>query len=77
MTNTGQAIDLIQQLSQLVSRLQSNGDASATKEALQLSKKLTATLERPEDVAVALAFSVIHLQHYDRVFVPGGFDYTY
>ncbi|RYP63324.1 hypothetical protein DL769_006996 [Monosporascus sp. CRB-8-3] len=50
--------DLIEQLSQLSPRLSSGEDKDARKEALQLSKKLTASLEQPEDVAVALAFSL-------------------
>ncbi|RYO90039.1 hypothetical protein DL762_002884 [Monosporascus cannonballus] len=59
MTSSGPTIDLIEQLSQLSSRLSSGEDTGVRKEALQLSKKLTASLEKPEDVAVALAFSPV------------------
>ncbi|KAI0384612.1 putative O-methyltransferase [Hypomontagnella monticulosa] len=47
---------LIAQLNNLSEKL-SNGDQSARKEALKLSKKLTVVLEQPENVAVDLAFS--------------------
>ncbi|RYP04949.1 hypothetical protein DL765_009997 [Monosporascus sp. GIB2] len=59
MTSSGSTTDLIEQLSQLSSRLSSGEDTGARKEALQLSKRLTASLEKPEDVAVALAFSPV------------------
>lgn len=51
-------VDLIEQLSQLSSRLSSSDFPEARKEALQLSKQITMSLEQPEDVAVASAFSV-------------------
>ncbi|KAI0152043.1 putative O-methyltransferase [Hypoxylon sp. NC0597] len=47
---------LVEELNRLVPKLAS-GNQSARKEALQLSRKLTASLERPENVAVDLAFS--------------------
>ncbi|KAM0814060.1 putative O-methyltransferase domain-containing protein [Seiridium cardinale] len=52
------SISLIKQLADLSARLSSDGDDGGAKtEALQLSKKLTASLERPEDFAVDLLFS--------------------
>ncbi|KUI54615.1 Demethylsterigmatocystin 6-O-methyltransferase [Cytospora mali] len=52
-------ITLIEQLSSLSIKLSSGGDHAeeARNEALQLSRKLTASLEKPANVAVDLAFS--------------------
>lgn len=61
MATSNPEVNLIEQLSQLTSRLSSKEDPGARKEALQLSKRLTASLEKPEDVAVSLAFSVFKL----------------
>lgn len=58
MATSNSEVNLIDQLSQLTSRLSKKDDPGARKEALQLSKRLTASLEKPEDVAVSLAFSV-------------------
>ncbi len=58
MTASNPEAELIEQLSQLIPRLSMKDDSGARKEALQLSKRLTASLEKPEDVAVSLAFSV-------------------
>lgn len=56
---TEQTVDLIEQLSCLSTKLSSAGDNPGTrKEALQLSRRLTASLEDPTNVAVELAFSV-------------------
>ncbi|KAI5865369.1 sterigmatocystin 8-O-methyltransferase [Durotheca rogersii] len=52
------ALGLIERLSHLSSRLSlSSEDSEERKEALQLSKQITAALEKPKDVAVALMFS--------------------
>ncbi|KAI1333028.1 sterigmatocystin 8-O-methyltransferase [Xylariaceae sp. FL0255] len=47
---------LIEQLNSLTDQL-SSGDANARRQALRLSKQLTASLEQPETVAVELGFS--------------------
>ncbi|KAI1770223.1 putative O-methyltransferase [Hypoxylon cercidicola] len=59
MATSNQEHNLVEQLRQLTSRPSFKDDFGARKEALQLSKKLTASLEKPEDVAVSLAFSPI------------------
>lgn len=55
-----QTVTLIQQLSSLGEKLSSNGggDQNVRNEALLLSRKITASLEQPQNVAVDLAFSV-------------------
>lgn len=54
-----QSAVIIKQLNELSLQLSSeHGAREARKEALQLSKMLTASLEQPENVAVELAFSV-------------------
>ncbi|KAK6948153.1 hypothetical protein Daesc_009917 [Daldinia eschscholtzii] len=53
---SGSVAVLIQQLNDLISKPQLTDDQFARDEALQLSKKLTMTLERPEDVAVETVF---------------------
>jgi hypothetical protein len=58
MAGTSQALDLIAQLSSLTAQLASDGDQGARKQALSLSRQLTACLEVPENTAVDLAFSV-------------------
>ncbi|KAK7750884.1 hypothetical protein SLS62_007147 [Diatrype stigma] len=59
MATSDPEVNLIEQLHQLVSRLSSKEDHAARKEALHLSKRLTTSLGKPEDVAVSLAFSPI------------------
>ncbi|KAI0472779.1 putative O-methyltransferase [Xylariaceae sp. FL0804] len=56
MTAAEESADLIEQLVRLKDQV-SLGDQDATKEALQLSRKLTVSLDKPENVAVELAFS--------------------
>ncbi|KAI0818265.1 putative O-methyltransferase [Xylaria sp. FL0064] len=51
------AIDLIEQLHSLTTKLSSNCDSSVTKDALSLARQLVTALEPPENVAVELAFS--------------------
>ncbi|GAB1312628.1 hypothetical protein MFIFM68171_02838 [Madurella fahalii] len=57
MADASQALDLIAQLSNLTTKLSSEDDQSARKQALLLSRQLTACLEVPENTAVDLAFS--------------------
>ncbi|KAI1073721.1 putative O-methyltransferase [Whalleya microplaca] len=52
-----QTIAIIQKLNNLSSRLSLEDDTHAKNEALQLSKQQTASLEKPENTAVDLAFS--------------------
>lgn len=62
---TDQTVDLIKQLSSLSTKLSSTRDDPSTRnEALQLSRRLTASLEEPANVAVELAFSVSLLSYY-------------
>lgn len=59
-----QTVDLIKQLSSLSTKLSSAGDDQGPRnEALQLSRRLTASLEEPVNVAVDLAFSVRPILH--------------
>lgn len=59
MANQNHNIALIEQLNNLSSRLASaDTAASAATEALQLSKKLTASLAPPENVALELIYKV-------------------
>lgn len=55
-----QTAALIEQLSSLGERLSSDGggDQSVRNEALLLSRRISASLEQPQNVAVDLAFSV-------------------
>lgn len=55
-----QTVALIHQLNSLGEKLSSDGggDSSVRNEALLLSRKITASLEQPQNVAVDLAFSV-------------------
>lgn len=59
---------LIEQLSNLSTKLSSGGDDAedARNEALQLSRKLTTSLEKPANVAVDLAFAVSSFQSGDN-----------
>lgn len=50
---------IIEQLSSISRKLSDTQDKKARNEALQLSRKLTASLEEPMNVAVDLCFSVI------------------
>lgn len=56
------SIELIRKLGELSSRPPSTGAQAenARNEALQLSRKLANSLEKPANVAVDLAFSVVH-----------------
>ncbi|KAI1386837.1 putative O-methyltransferase [Hypoxylon trugodes] len=54
--DVSQAVTLIEQLSVASPKL-SSGDQTARKEALELSRKVTASLEQPGDAAVGLAFA--------------------
>jgi hypothetical protein len=56
-TSQNETASIIDRLAKLSPRL-SNGDDQTRKEALELSRSLTAKLEQPENVAVELAFSV-------------------
>jgi hypothetical protein len=56
-SSQNEAASVIDRLAKLSPKL-SNGDEQTRKEALALSKSLTAKLEQPENVAVELAFSV-------------------
>jgi hypothetical protein len=49
---------LIAKLQHLAPRLNDKDDLEAKRGCLQISKALTAQLERPENIAVDLAFSV-------------------
>lgn len=57
---------LIKELSSLGEKLSSGGgeDQSVRNEALLLSRKITASLEQPQNVAVDLAFSVCPISPY-------------
>lgn len=56
---TNQTVSLIEQLQKLGARLSANeNDQAAQNEALELSRKLTASLEQPRNVAVDLMYSV-------------------
>lgn len=57
------SIELIRRLSDLSSRPPSTGEQAenARNEALQMSRKLSNSLEKPANVAVDLAFSVVHV----------------
>lgn len=57
-SNPDQTITIIEKLNGLRSRLSSGGDTHAQSEALRLSRQLTTSLEKPENTAVDLAFSV-------------------
>jgi hypothetical protein len=50
---------IIAKLHSLSASLADDNNHEARKECLQLSKKLTSQLERPENVAVDMAFSVL------------------
>jgi hypothetical protein len=53
------SVTLVREIASLSARLADDGkDENARTEALQLSRKLTASLEQPENVAVDLLFSV-------------------
>ena len=56
------SIELIRKLSGLSAKSPSTGEQAENdrNEALQLSRKLTNSLEKPANVAVDLAFSVFH-----------------
>ncbi|KAI0480021.1 putative O-methyltransferase [Xylaria cf. heliscus] len=51
------AVDIITRLSNLTTKLSSNDDFIAKKDAVHLARQLVTTLEKPENVAVELAFS--------------------
>lgn len=57
------SIELIWKLNGLISKPSMTGEQAenARNEALQLSRKLANSLEKPANVAVDLAFSVVHL----------------
>lgn len=57
------SIELIRRLNDLGSKPPSTGEQAenARNEALQLSRKLANSLEKPANVAVDLAFSVVHV----------------
>lgn len=56
---TNQTVALIQQLASLSAKLSADEhEHGARKEALQLSRQITASLEQPQNVAIDLAFSV-------------------
>ncbi|KAI0012631.1 putative O-methyltransferase [Xylariaceae sp. FL0662B] len=57
-TNSSDATTLIEKLNSLSLKL-STGDENARKEAYQLSKRLTTSLDKPENAAVDLAFAPI------------------
>ncbi|KAI1764980.1 putative O-methyltransferase [Hypoxylon sp. FL1150] len=58
MATSNQEIHLVEKLNQLASRLSSKDDAGARKEALQLSKRLTASLEKPEDAVIPVTVKI-------------------
>ncbi|KAK7751768.1 hypothetical protein SLS62_006253 [Diatrype stigma] len=71
MASSSSTTDLIKQLGQLSSRLSSNEDSNARKEALQLSKKLTASLEDPLDVAVSWTYALAALSGGEELLIKG------
>ncbi len=58
MATADPTVELIESLDALKARLSSGQDPGARKEALEISKKLSASLADPGNVAVELIFSV-------------------
>ena len=58
MGGTSEAVEIINRLSGVAGKLDSEHDERARKEAIQLCRNLITRLEKPENTAVDLAFSV-------------------
>lgn len=58
MGDTSQPTEIIAKLNGLAEKLGPGHDQNARREAIQLSKDLVASLEKPENIAVDLAFAV-------------------
>ena len=58
MADHSQPTEILAKLNDLVEKLGSEHDQDARREAIRLSRDLTLSLDKPENTAVDLAFSV-------------------